>query len=76
MVQCKSNGTERTAVCRRLCERAIELGTKRRKYLEQNVEAVDLELGPAQLTELEAIFPRGAASGTRYPEAQMGAVNR
>jgi aryl-alcohol dehydrogenase-like predicted oxidoreductase len=51
-------------------------GTKRRKYLEQNVEAVDLDLGPAQLTELEAIFPRGAASGTRYPEAQMGAVNR
>jgi aryl-alcohol dehydrogenase-like predicted oxidoreductase len=51
-------------------------GTKRRTYLEQNVEAVDIELGPAQLTELEAIFPRGAASGTRYPEAQMGAVNR
>lgn len=51
-------------------------GTKRRKYLEENVEAVDLDLGPAQLTELEAIFPRGAASGTRYPEAQMGAVNR
>jgi aryl-alcohol dehydrogenase-like predicted oxidoreductase len=51
-------------------------GTKRRQYLEQNVEAVDIELGPAQLTELEAIFARGAASGTRYPEAQMGAVNR
>jgi aryl-alcohol dehydrogenase-like predicted oxidoreductase len=51
-------------------------GTKRRQYLEQNVEAVDIDLGPAQLTELEAIFPRGAASGTRYPEAQMGAVNR
>ncbi|WP_036172494.1 aldo/keto reductase [Massilia sp. 9096] len=51
-------------------------GTKRRKYLEQNVEAVDLDIGPSQLTELESIFPRGAASGTRYPEAQMGAVNR
>jgi len=51
-------------------------GTKRRKYLEQNVEAVDLDLGPSQLTELEAIFPRGAASGTRYPEAMMAAVNR
>jgi aryl-alcohol dehydrogenase-like predicted oxidoreductase len=51
-------------------------GTKRRQYLEQNVEAVDIELGPAQLTELEAIFARGAATGTRYPEAQMGAVNR
>jgi len=51
-------------------------GTKRRKYLEENVEAVDLDIGPSQLTELEAIFPRGAAAGTRYPEAQMGTVNR
>lgn len=51
-------------------------GTKRRKYLEQNVEAVNLDIGPSQLTELEAIFPRGAAAGTRYPEAQMAAVNR
>jgi aryl-alcohol dehydrogenase-like predicted oxidoreductase len=51
-------------------------GTKRRKYLEENVEAVDIDLGPAQMTELEAIFPRGAAAGTRYPEAAMGSVNR
>jgi aryl-alcohol dehydrogenase-like predicted oxidoreductase len=51
-------------------------GTKRIKYLEQNVEAVDLDFGPSQLIELDAIFPRGAAAGTRYPEAQMGAGNR
>jgi aryl-alcohol dehydrogenase-like predicted oxidoreductase len=51
-------------------------GTKRRKYLEENVEAVDIDLGPSQLVELETIFARGAAAGTRYPEAQMGAVNR
>ena len=51
-------------------------GTKRRTYLEENVEAVDIDLGPAQLTELEAIFPRGAAAGLRYPEASMGTVNR
>jgi aryl-alcohol dehydrogenase-like predicted oxidoreductase len=51
-------------------------GTKRVKYLEQNVEAVDLDFGPSQLTELDAIFARGAAAGTRYPEAQMGALNR
>jgi aryl-alcohol dehydrogenase-like predicted oxidoreductase len=51
-------------------------GTKRRTYLEQNVEAVDLDIGPSQLTELEAIFPRGAAAGTRYPEAMMAALDR
>lgn len=51
-------------------------GTKRRTYLEENVEAVDIDLGPAQMTELEAIFPRGAAAGMRYPEATMKTVNR
>lgn len=51
-------------------------GTKRRTYLEENVEAVDIDLGPAQMTELEAIFPRGAAAGLRYPEATMKTVNR
>jgi aryl-alcohol dehydrogenase-like predicted oxidoreductase len=51
-------------------------GTKRRTYLDENVEAVDIDLGPAQMTELESIFPRGAAAGTRYPEAAMGTVNR
>jgi aryl-alcohol dehydrogenase-like predicted oxidoreductase len=51
-------------------------GTKRRAYLDENVEAVDIDIGPAQMTALEAIFPRGAAAGTRYPEAAMGTVNR
>ena len=51
-------------------------GTKRRKYLESNVAAVDVVLPPDALAELDAAFPPGAASGTRYPEAMMGSVNR
>ena len=51
-------------------------GTKRRKYLEDNVQAADLELGPAVLAELDAAFPPGAAAGARYPEAAMRSVNR
>jgi aryl-alcohol dehydrogenase-like predicted oxidoreductase len=51
-------------------------GTKRRRYLEENAAAVDLALTPGQLAELEAVFPRGAAAGTRYPEAGMKVVNR
>ena len=51
-------------------------GTKRRRYLEENAAAVDLALTPAQLAELEGVFPRGAAAGTRYPEAGMKVVNR
>jgi aryl-alcohol dehydrogenase-like predicted oxidoreductase len=51
-------------------------GTKRRRYLEENAAAVDIALTPAQLAELEEVFPRGAAAGTRYPEAGMKVVNR
>ena len=50
-------------------------GTKRRSYLEENVAALDIELTLGQLAELDAVFPLGAAAGTRYPEAMMTALN-
>ena len=50
-------------------------GTKRRKYIEENAEAVDVVLSKSQLAELDAIFPLGAASGMRYPEGAMKTVN-
>ncbi|HWE71095.1 MAG TPA: aldo/keto reductase [Acidimicrobiales bacterium] len=43
-------------------------GTKRRTYLAENVAALDVELTPADLDALEAVFPVGAASGDRYPD--------
>jgi aryl-alcohol dehydrogenase-like predicted oxidoreductase len=49
-------------------------GTKRVKYLEENVGALDVKLSDAELQEIEAIFPTGAASGARY--ADMSFVNR
>jgi len=51
-------------------------GTKRRKYLEEDVAAVDIELTPEDLTALDEAAPRGAASGLRYPEMAMRSVNR
>lgn len=51
-------------------------GTKRRKYLEQNVAALDFKLTEDDLRRIEEIAPRGAASGARYPEEAMRAVNR
>jgi len=51
-------------------------GTKRRQYLEENVDAAGLELSPAELREISAAAPPGAAVGQRYPEAAMQAVNR
>lgn len=50
-------------------------GTKRRSYLEDNVGAVDVSLSEADLAELAAAFPRGAAAGERYAEAGMQSVN-
>jgi aryl-alcohol dehydrogenase-like predicted oxidoreductase len=51
-------------------------GTKRRKYLEENVAAVDVRLTPDDLAHIEEIAPRGAAAGTRYPEAAMSLIGR
>ena len=51
-------------------------GTKRRTYLEQNIAAADLHLTPAERETLDKIFAPGAAAGTRYPAAAMGALNR
>lgn len=51
-------------------------GTKRRKYLEQNAAALDVELTEEDLKRIEEIAPRGVASGTRYPEEAMRAVNK
>ena len=51
-------------------------GTKRRKYLEENIDALDVRLTAADLRRIEAAFPPGAAAGERYPEAMMKAVGR
>jgi aryl-alcohol dehydrogenase-like predicted oxidoreductase len=46
-------------------------GTKRRKYLEQNVAAADIRLSPEELTELDQAVPRGAIQGDRYAKEMM-----
>ena len=50
-------------------------GTKRRKYLEENAAAVDLELTSDDLRHLTEVFPSGAASGMRYPQQMMDLIN-
>ena len=50
-------------------------GTKRRRYLEENVPALELKLGQEELAELDAVFPIGAASGERYTEESMKMLN-
>jgi aryl-alcohol dehydrogenase-like predicted oxidoreductase len=47
-------------------------GTKRRSYLEENVAAVEVELTPAEIDDIESVFPKGAIAGERY--ADMSSV--
>ncbi|MHA3773069.1 aldo/keto reductase [Verrucomicrobiota bacterium sgz303538] len=51
-------------------------GTKRRKYLEENIRALDVKLTKEDLARIDEVAPHGVASGLRYPEAMMGTVNR
>jgi aryl-alcohol dehydrogenase-like predicted oxidoreductase len=50
-------------------------GTKRRKYLEENAGAVEIDLTIDDLRRLHEVFPTGAAAGQRYPEHMMSLVN-
>jgi aryl-alcohol dehydrogenase-like predicted oxidoreductase len=51
-------------------------GTKRVRYLEENVGALEVKLTRADLAALEAAFPKNAAAGTRYTDAGMATLNR
>jgi aryl-alcohol dehydrogenase-like predicted oxidoreductase len=51
-------------------------GAKRRRHLEENAAAAAIELTAEELEAIQAIFPPGAAAGSRYGEAMMKAVNR
>lgn len=50
-------------------------GTKRIKYLEENVHALNVFLTTEELASINNLFPKDAASGTRYPEHMMGRLN-
>jgi aryl-alcohol dehydrogenase-like predicted oxidoreductase len=50
-------------------------GTKRRQYLEENIQALEIELTPSNLEELDEVAPKGVAAGERYNEAGMRTIN-
>jgi aryl-alcohol dehydrogenase-like predicted oxidoreductase len=50
-------------------------GTKRRRYLEENLGAVRLKLNAKDLRRIEEVAPKGVAAGARYQEGGMRAVN-
>jgi len=50
-------------------------GTKRLKYLEENVAAINVSITDDEFKELDAIAPKGVAAGTRYPTEMMKLVS-
>jgi aryl-alcohol dehydrogenase-like predicted oxidoreductase len=50
-------------------------GTTRREHLEENLAALDIALSADELARIDAVAPKGAASGPRYPEGAMRFVN-
>jgi len=51
-------------------------GTKRRKYLQENVGALDVDLTAADLARIHEVAPKDAFAGSRYPKAMMDLLNR
>ena len=51
-------------------------GTKRRKYLEENLGALDVVLSPNDIARINHIMPPGATTGARYDSPQMAALGR
>ncbi len=50
-------------------------GTKRRKYLEQNIEAATIQLTESEIRQLESIVPLGTDTGATYDEFGMGLLD-
>src|ERR1700746_1675548 len=51
-------------------------GTKRRKYLQENGGALDVDLTSKDLERIDEVAPKDAFAGSRYPEAMMKLLNR
>lgn len=51
-------------------------GTKRRKYLEENVAAAAVSLSSAQMKALDAAMAQGKVSGKRYNDVVMKTIDR
>ena len=51
-------------------------GTKRTKYLEENADALKISFTTEELNTIDALFPKDAAAGERYPAQMMSLLNK
>jgi len=51
-------------------------GTKRRRYLEENVRAAEIALNSADLSQLDAALPPEVVAGPRYDDRMMAFIDQ
>jgi aryl-alcohol dehydrogenase-like predicted oxidoreductase len=51
-------------------------GTKRRKYLEENIAAGTVTISESEMAKIADALPKESAVGGRYPESIMAFINR
>ena len=51
-------------------------GTKRTRFLDENLGALAVRLSPEEMRQVDAVLPAGVTAGERYPAQSMQAVNR
>jgi aryl-alcohol dehydrogenase-like predicted oxidoreductase len=51
-------------------------GTKHERHLEENAAATTIALTAGDLAAIDQVAPKGAATGSRYPQAMMALLNR
>lgn len=76
MAKQKGISSSQLAIAWTIAKGAVPIpGTKRVKYVEQNIAATHIELTKAELDQLESIIPLGTVTGDRYDAAGMQAID-
>jgi hypothetical protein len=74
---CKTANSTWTHLSKTINSRSVTIpGTKRIKYLEENIASENIRLTAEDLKSIEAIMPAGIVSGTRYPERFLNTLNK
>ncbi len=73
----KSITASQLAIAWTIAKGAVPIpGTKREKYVEQNIAAASIKLTEAELNSLEAVVPLGLVTGDRYDAATMATIDQ
>ena len=54
---------------------SFPFSASKRRYLGENIGALEVRLTPEDLAQIDRVLPPGRAAGRRYPESGMQVVN-